>query len=78
LHFVFTGVDMTVSAATKERQRVAGVYQAVARGEQHFASSIQAAVEPLFWHIWPALEHVPPWRLPGYDDWYERAAQQQW
>src|SRR5215471_1927545 len=78
LHFVFTGVDMTVSEANKERQRVAGLYQAVARGEQHFDSSIQATVEPLFWHIWPALEHVPPWRLYGYDEWYGRAAQTQW
>jgi hypothetical protein len=74
LHFVFTGVEMTVSEANKERQRVAGLYAAVELGEQHFASSIQATVAQLFWHVWPALAHVPALQLNGYDDWYGRAA----
>jgi hypothetical protein len=74
LHFVFTGVDMKVSEANKERQRVAGLYEAVEMGEQHFASRIQATVTQLFLHVWPALDHVPSFRLNGYDDWYGRAA----
>jgi hypothetical protein len=74
LHFVFTGVEMTVSEANKERQRVAGLYQAVERGEQHFASSMQATVAQLFRHVWPARDPVPSLRLNGYDDWYVRAA----
>ena len=74
LHFVFTGVDMTVSEANKERQRVAHLYEALEMEEQHFASSIQATVANVFLHVWPALAHVPSWRLNGSDDWYVRAA----
>jgi hypothetical protein len=74
LHFVLTGVEMKVSEANKERQRVAGLYQAIERGEQHFASSMQATVAQLFRHVWPALAHVSSLRLNGYDDWYVRAA----
>jgi len=73
LHFVFTGINMTVNEANKERQRVAGLYQAFERGKQHFASSIQATVTQLFWHVWPSTDHVlPSLRLNGYDDWYVR------
>jgi hypothetical protein len=73
LHFVFTGVEMTVSAANKERQRVAGLYAAVEMGEQHFASSIQATVAQLFSHVWPSTDHLlPSLRFIGYDEWYVR------
>ena len=73
LHFVFTGVDMKVSEANKERQRVAGLYEAVELGEQHFASSIQATVEQLFSHVRPSTDHLlPSLRFNRYDDWYVR------
>jgi hypothetical protein len=73
LHFVFTGAEMTVSEANKERQRVAGLYAAVEMGEQHFASSIQATVAQLFSHVWPSTDHLLPLlRFNGYDDWYVR------
>jgi DNA-binding GntR family transcriptional regulator len=67
LHFVFTGVDMTVSEANQERQRVASLYEAVELGEQHLASRIQATVAQLFLQVWPAIEHGPSLRLNGYE-----------
>jgi hypothetical protein len=73
LHFVFTGVEMKVTEANKERQRVAGLYAASDMGEQHFASRIQATVAPLFLHVWPSTDHLlPPLRFKGYDDWNVR------
>jgi len=73
LHFVFTGVEMKVPEANKERQRVAGLYAAIDMGEQHFASRIQATVAQLFLHVWPSTDHVlPSLRLNGYDDWNGR------
>ena len=74
LHFVFTGVDMKVSEANKERQRVANLYEAVERGEKHFDSKMHATVETLFLHIWPTIEHVPSFQFNKYDDWYVRDA----
>ena len=73
LHFVFTGVEMKISEANKERQRVAGLYAAIDMGEQHFASRIQATVAQLFLHVWPSTDQLlPSLRLNGYDDWYVR------
>jgi hypothetical protein len=73
LHFVFTGVEMKVTEANKERQRVAGLYAASDMGEQHFASRIQATVAPLFLHVWSSTDHLlPSLRLNGYDDWTVR------
>jgi hypothetical protein len=73
LHFVFTGINMTVNEANTERQRVAGLYQAVELGEKHFASSIQATVEQLFSHVRPSTDHLlPSLRFNRYDDWYVR------
>jgi len=73
LHFVFTGVEMKVTEANKERQRVAGLYAAIDMGEKHFASRIQATVAQLFLHVWPSTDHLlPSLRLNEYDDWYVR------
>jgi hypothetical protein len=73
LHFVFTGVEMKVTEANKEHQRVAGLYEASDMGEQHFASRIQATVAQLFLHVWPSTDPVlPSLRLNGYDEWYVR------
>ena len=73
LHFVFTGVEMKVTEANKERQRVADLYAAIDMGEQHFASNIQATVAQVFLHVWPSTDHLLPLlRLNRYDEWYGR------
>jgi hypothetical protein len=70
LNFVFTGTNMKLSEANRERERLLDLYKVVRIGNGESKSKVHATVRKLFLNVWPSIGDSLSFQFNWMGDWY--------